>query len=129
MARAGTTAVLLPGAYYVLRETKRPDVAAMRAACCRIAVATDCNPGTSPLASLRLAAHMGCVFFGLTIEEAWLGITRHAAAALGLADETGTLEAGKACDLALWTVDRPEQVLAWIGPAPLHRRVLRGIDA
>lgn len=129
MARAGTVSVLLPGAYYVLRETKTPDVTSMRAAGCRIALATDCNPGTSPLASLRLAAHMGCVFFGLTIEDAWLGITRHAAAALGLGDDTGTIEPGKSCDLAIWNVTRPEQVLAWVGPAPLERRVLRGIDA
>lgn len=129
MARAGSVAVLLPGAYYVLRETKRPDVAAMRASGCAMAVATDCNPGTSPLASLRLAAHMGCVFFGLTIEEVWLGITRHAAAALGLAAETGTIEAGKSCDLAIWNAETPAQVLGWIGPAPLERRVIRGLDA
>lgn len=129
MARAGTAAVLLPGAYYVLRERKAPDVAAMRAAGCRMAVATDCNPGTSPVASLRLAAHMACVFFGLTLEEAWLGITRHAAAALGLEAETGTIEVGKSCDLAIWNIGAPDQVLAWIGPAPLERRVIRGADA
>lgn len=129
MARAGSVAVLLPGAYYVLREAKRPDVAAMRAAGCRMAVATDCNPGTSPIASLRLSAQMACVFFGLSFEEAWLGITRHAADALGLGGECGAIDAGRSCDLAIWSVDSLDQVLAWVGPAPLERRVLKGADA
>lgn len=129
MAKAGTVAVLLPGAYYVLRETRKPPVEAMRRAGCAIAVGTDCNPGTSPILSLRLSAHMACVFFGLTLDEAWLGITRNAATALGIAAETGTIEAGKSCDLAIWDGDDPAAILAWIGSAPLHHRILKGIDA
>lgn len=129
MARANTVAVLLPGAYYVLRETRMPPVDAMRGAGCAIAVGSDCNPGTSPILSLRLSAHMACVFFGLTLDEAWLGITRNAAAALGIAAETGTIEAGKSCDLAIWNADDPATILAWIGPAPLHQRILKGSEA
>lgn len=128
MAAAGTVAVVLPGAYYVLREAKVPPIAAMRREGCAIAVGTDCNPGTSPIMSLRLSAHMACVFFGLTLDEAWLGITLNAARALGIAAETGSIESGKSCDLAIWDVDRLAEVIAWIGPAPLHRRVLQGID-
>ena len=129
MARAGTVAVLLPGAYYVLRETTKPPVAAMRVAGCAIALGSDCNPGTAPIASLLLAAHMGCVFFGLTIEEAWRGITLNAAAALGLAGEVGSLEQGKSCDLAIWNAETPAAIIAWIGPGKLHRRILKGRDA
>ncbi|MCF3946651.1 imidazolonepropionase [Acidiphilium sp. AL] len=129
MASANTIAVLLPGAYYVLRETRMPPVDAMRSTGCAIAIGSDCNPGTSPILSLRLSAHMACVFFGLTLEEAWLGITRNAAMALGVSAETGTIEAGKSCDLAIWDEDDPASVLGWIGPAPLHRRILKGFDA
>lgn len=129
MARAGTVAVVLPGAYYVLREPKAPPVATMRRTGCAIAIATDCNPGTSPIKSLRLCAHMACVFFGLTLDEAWRGITINAAKALGIAHETGSIEIGKSCDLAIWDVENLAQVIAWIGPAPLHRRILKGRDA
>jgi imidazolonepropionase len=126
MGRAGTVAVILPGAFYVLKETRRPPVEALRRHGVPMAVATDLNPGTSPIASPRLCAHMACTFFGLTVPEALLGLTRNAARALGRLDETGTLEAGKWCDLAVWDVAHPAQIIAWIGPAPLHARVWRG---
>ncbi len=126
MGRAGSVAVILPGAFYVLKETRKPPVEAFRRHGVPIAVATDLNPGTSPIASLRLCAHMACTFFGLTVPEALLGMTRNAARALGREAEVGTLEAGKSCDLAIWTVEHLAEVVAWIGPAPLHRRVWRG---
>ena len=126
MGRAGTVAVILPGAFYVLKETRRPPVEAFRRHGVPMAVATDLNPGTSPIMSLRLCAHMACTFFGLTVPEALLGITRHAAQALGRLGEIGSLEPGKWCDLAVWDVDHLAQIVAWIGPAPLHRRVWRG---
>ncbi|HEV2603858.1 MAG TPA: imidazolonepropionase [Microvirga sp.] len=126
MARAGTVAVILPGAFYVLKEKQKPPVEAFRRHGVRMAVATDLNPGTSPIASLRLCAHMACTFFGLTVPEALLGMTRHAARALGRLDEVGSLESGKACDLAIWDVEHLAQIVAWIGPAPLHARVWRG---
>jgi imidazolonepropionase len=126
MAHAGTVAVILPGAFYVLKETQKPPVAAFRRYGVPMAVATDLNPGTSPIASLRLCAHMACTFFGLTVPEVLLGMTRHAARALGRSGEIGTLEAGKWCDLAVWDVEYLSQIVAWIGPAPLHARVWRG---
>src|SRR5215208_5187091 len=127
MGRAGTVAVLLPGAFYVLKEAQKPPVEAFRRHGVAMAVATDLNPGTSPIASLRLCAHMACTFFGLTVPEALLGITREAAKALGRADEVGTLEPGKWCDLAIWNVEHLAEIVAWIGPAPLHARVWRGV--
>ena len=117
--------MILPGAYYVLRETRKPPIAAFRRHGVAMAVATDLNPGTSPIASLRLCAHMACTFFGLTVPEALLGLTRHAAAALGHAD-TGVLAPGRWCDLAIWDVERPAEIIARIGPAPLHARIWRG---
>ncbi|HEY8565878.1 MAG TPA: imidazolonepropionase [Beijerinckiaceae bacterium] len=126
MAAAGTVAVLLPGAFYALRETQRPPVELFRRHGVPMALATDLNPGTSPIASLRLCAHMACTFFGLTVPEALLGMTRHAAKGLGRLDETGTLEPGKSCDLAIWNVERLAEIVAWIGPAPLHARIWRG---
>jgi imidazolonepropionase len=126
MAKSGTVAVILPGAYYVLKETRKPPVESFRRHGVPMAVATDLNPGTSPIASLRLCAHMACTFFGLTVPEAMLGMTRHAAQALGRADEIGTLEPGKQCDLAIWDVEHLAQIVAWIGPAPLHARIWRG---
>jgi imidazolonepropionase len=126
MARSGTVAVILPGAFYVLKETRKPPIEAFRRHGVPMAVATDLNPGTSPIASLRLCAHLACTFFGLTVPEALLGMTRHAARALGRAAEIGTLEAGKSCDLAIWNIERPAEIVAWIGPAPLHARVWRG---
>jgi imidazolonepropionase len=126
MARADTAAVILPGAFYVLKETRKPPIEAFRRHGVPMAVATDLNPGTSPIASLRLCAHMACTFFGLTVPEALLGMTRHAAQALGRLDQIGTLETGKSCDLAIWDVEHLAEIIAWIGPAPLHRRVWRG---
>jgi len=126
MGRAGTVAVILPGAFYVLKETRPPPVEAFRRHGVPMAVATDLNPGTSPIASLRLCAHMACTFFGMTVPEVITGMTRHAATALGRLHEIGSLEVGKWCDLAIWDVDHLAQIVAWIGPAPLHRRVWRG---
>ncbi len=126
MANAGTVAVLLPGAFYFIRETKLPPVDLLRAAGCRIAVATDCNPGSSPLTSLLLAMNMACTLFRLTPEEALAGVTREAARALGLQAEAGALEAGKWCDLAIWDIDRPAELSYRIGFNPLWRRVWRG---
>jgi len=126
MAQAGTVAVLLPGAFYVLKETRKPPVDAFRRHGVAMAIATDLNPGTSPIASLRLCAHMACTFFGLTVPEALLGMTRHAAQALGRAGDVGTLEPGKWCDLAIWDISHLAEIVAWIGSAPLHSRVWRG---
>lgn len=126
MAKAGTVAVLLPGAFYYLRETKLPPIAALRAAGVPIAIATDCNPGTSPLTSLLLTLNMGATLFRLTVEECLAGVTREAARALGLAAETGSLEAGKRCDLAVWDIERPAELVYRMGFNPLHARVWRG---
>jgi len=126
MAAAGTVAVLLPGAFYAIRETKKPDVAALRRHNVPIAVATDCNPGTSPLTSLLLAMNMAATLFGLTVEECLAGTTRQAARALGLLDETGTLEAGKSADIAVWDCALPAELVYWIGFNPLHARMLKG---
>jgi imidazolonepropionase len=126
MAKAGTVAVLLPGAYYVLRETRKPPVAAFRAHGTRMAISTDCNPGTSPVTSLLLTMNMAATLFGFTVGEAVAGATREAARALGRAGEIGTLEAGKWCDLAIWDVDAAAELVYRIGFNPLHRRVFRG---
>jgi imidazolonepropionase len=125
MARAGTVAVLLPGAFYALRETKLPPVAALRAAGAPIAVATDCNPGTSPLTSILLAMNMACTFFRLTPAEALAGVTVHAARALGLAD-CGRIAPGLRADIAAWDVETPAQLAYRIGFNPLHRRWFAG---
>ena len=131
MARAGTVAVLLPGAYYYLRETTMPPIAALRAAGVPMAVATDCNPGTSPLTSLLLALNMACTLWRLTPQEALLGVTAHAARALGLQDEIGTLTVGKRADLALWNIARPADLAYAMGLNPcqavIHGGVLRTI--
>jgi imidazolonepropionase len=124
MAAAGTVPVLLPGAFYFLRERQAPPVAALRAAGARIAIATDCNPGSSPLSSLLLAMNMACTLFGLTPEEALAGVTRNAAAALGLAAEIGTIESGKRAELAVWDVEDPTELSYRIGFNPLHRRIV-----
>ncbi|WP_374526253.1 imidazolonepropionase [Sphingopyxis sp.] len=126
MAEAGTVAMLLPGAYYFLRETKLPPVAALRAAGVPIALATDCNPGTSPLTSILLTMNMAAVQFGLTVDECLLGVTRHAAKALGMQGEAGTLEVGKHCDLAIWDIERPADLVGRIGFNPLHQRIWMG---
>ena len=127
LADAGTVATLLPGAFYFTRETRLPPVAGLRAAGVPMALATDCNPGTSPLTSLLLALNMAATLFRLTVDECLLGVTRHAARALGHLDTVGTLEAGKACDLAIWNVERPEQLVYPIGFNTLEARVFNGV--
>ncbi len=126
MARAGTVAVLLPGAFYFIRETHLPDVATMRAAGTRIAIATDINPGSCPMPSLLLAANMGCTIFRLTVAEALRGITVNAAAALGLKDR-GVLAEGLRCDLALYDIGRPAELCYRIGGISCAGRVVAGI--
>ncbi len=126
MAEADTVAVLLPGAFYTLRETQHPPVSALREAGARIAIATDCNPGTSPLTSMLLTMNMAATLFGLTVEECIAGATREAARALGLHDQIGTLEAGKVADFAIWNVSQPAELVYRIGFNPLHARVFAG---
>jgi imidazolonepropionase len=126
MAAAGTVAVLLPGAFYALRETRLPPVAALRAAGVPMAVATDLNPGTSPMPSLRLAMNMACTLFGLGPDEALRGVTVAAAQALGLAGERGALRPGLVADLLLWPVAGPAELAYWIGPHPRPETWLGG---
>ena len=126
MAANGTVATLLPGAFYFTREERRPPIATLRAANVPIALATDCNPGTSPMASILLAANMGATFFRLTVAECLRGITVNAARALGLQHRTGTLEPGKTADLAIWNVTDPAELVYRIGANPLHTRVFAG---
>ncbi|HEY1836513.1 MAG TPA: imidazolonepropionase [Rhizomicrobium sp.] len=126
MKRAGTVAVLLPGAFYFLRETKRPPVDLLRKHGVPIALATDSNPGTSPLTSLLLAMNMAATFFRLTVAECIAGVTREGARALGLQREIGTLEEGKACDLAIWNIAEPAELVYRMGFNPLHARVWSG---
>ncbi|HEY1144767.1 MAG TPA: imidazolonepropionase [Allosphingosinicella sp.] len=129
MARAGTVAVLLPGAFYALRETKMPPVDLLRRHKVPMAVATDCNPGTSPALSPTLMLNMACTLFRLTPEEALAGMTREGARALGLLDEIGTIAAGKAADLCVWRVNRPAELCYWIGMPGPERRIVAGVDA
>ncbi len=124
LAKAGTVAVLLPVAYYGLRESRTPPITAFRAACTRMAVATDCNPGSAPGASLLVAMSMATRFFGLTPEEVLAGVTCHAAHAVGLAEEVGTLTPGAAADFVVWAVREPEELGYWIGLNPC-RAVIR----
>jgi len=126
MAEAGTVAVILPGAFYFLRETQMPPIALLRRHGVPIALATDANPGSSPLTSPLLVMNMACTLFRLTPEEALAGLTRHAAQALGLGAEIGTLERGKACDLAIWEIERPAELAYRIGFNPLHTRIWNG---
>lgn len=126
MARAGVTAVMLPGAYYFVGSPRPPPVSLLRAAGVPMAIATDCNPGSSPLTSMLLAMSMSATFFGMTIDECLAGATREGARALGLLNEVGTLEAGKRCDLAIWDIERPAELVYRIGFNPLHARVWRG---
>ncbi|MGX5735661.1 imidazolonepropionase [Bosea thiooxidans] len=126
MAKAGTVAVVLPGAFYFLRETVKPPIDLLRKHGVPIAIATDANPGTSPLTSPLMTLNMACTLFRLTPEEALAGLTRNAARALGLDDETGTLEAGKRCDLAIWDIERPAELAYRIGFNPLHARIWNG---
>lgn len=126
MAEAGTVAVLLPGAFYFLRETVLPPIDKLRAAGVAMAVAGDCNPGTSPIASPLTALNMACTLFRMTPEEALAGMTREAARALGMFDDLGTLESGKACDLALWRITTPAELSYWLGADLLVARVFAG---
>ncbi|MFN8650966.1 MAG: imidazolonepropionase [Gemmatimonadales bacterium] len=126
MAAAGTVAVLLPGAFYFIREKQRPPVDLLRRYRVPMAVATDCNPGSSPLTSLLLAMNMAATQFRFTVDECLLGVTREAARALGRVHEVGTLEAGKRCDLAIWDIERPSELVYRIGFNPLHERVYEG---
>lgn len=125
MAHAGTVAVLLPGAFYALRETRLPPIARLRERGVAMAVATDCNPGTSPLLSLRLAAGMACTLFRLTPEEALRGVTVNAAKALGFADR-GTLALGQRADVAVWHVRQPAELCYWIGGNQALRQLFVG---
>jgi imidazolonepropionase len=126
MANAGTVATLLPGAYFFMREARLPPISALRAAGVPIALATDCNPGTSPLTSLLLAMNMGATLFRLTVAECLIGVTRNAARALGLHHRIGTIEAGKLCDLAIWNIERPAELVYRMGYNPLHARIWSG---
>jgi imidazolonepropionase len=126
MAQAGTVAVVLPGAFYFIRETLKPPVDKFRAHGVPMALATDCNPGTSPLTSLLLAMNMGATLFRMTVTECIAGATREGARALGVLADTGTLEAGKRCDLAIWDIERPAELVYRMGFNPLHSRVWVG---
>jgi imidazolonepropionase len=128
MAAAGTVAVLLPGAFYFLRETKLPPIAALRAAAVPLAVASDHNPGSSPTLSLLLMLHMACTLFRLTPEEALRGVTANAARALGLAHSHGTLAAGKQADFVVWDLEHPNELAYWFGSNPCARVVRSGIQ-
>ena len=129
MAASGTVAVLLPGAYYTLNETKMPPINALRKAGVPMALATDMNPGTSPMRSLLLAMNMGATIFRMTPEEALLATTANAAKALGLDGEIGTLEVGKRADIAVWNVDSPGELTYWLGGNPLAFSLFEGVPA
>lgn len=126
MAEAGTVAVLLPGAFYYLREKTLPPIELLRRYRVPMALATDCNPGTSPLTSLRLVLNMACVLFGLTPEEALLGVTQYAAQALGKKDLYGSLIPGRIADLAIWDISHPRDLVYAIGSNPLVQVVKAG---
>ena len=126
LAKAGAVAVLLPGAFYFIRERQVPPVALFRKHGVPIAVATDCNPGTSPLTSILVTMNMVATLFRMTVEETIAGVTREAARALGRLDEVGTLETGKSCDLAIWDIERPAELVYRIGFNPLNARIWRG---
>ncbi len=128
MAKAGTVAVMLPGAYYFLRDTKAPPIALLRKHGVPMAVATDCNPGTSPGTHLPLMMNMACTLFRMTPVEALLGVTRVAAKALGLSSSRGTITLGKRADLCLWDVDHPAELSYAIGSSPLRARIHHGVQ-
>jgi imidazolonepropionase len=129
MAAAQMVAVLLPGAFYALRESVKPPVDLLRAHKVPMAVATDCNPGTSPVLSATLMLSMACTLFGLTPEEALAGMTVNAARALGLAKETGTVTVGKSADLCIWEIGRPAELAYWVGHPGPARRIVAGEDS
>jgi imidazolonepropionase len=126
MAKAGTVAVLLPGAFYFMRDTRQPPIALFRQYGVPMAVSTDSNPGTSPLTSILMAMNLAATLFRLSVDECIAGVTREAARALGMSDEIGTLEAGKSADLAIWEIERPAELVYRMGFNPLHARVWRG---
>jgi imidazolonepropionase len=126
MRDAGTVATVLPGAFYFMRETVKPPIEALRAEGVAMAIATDCNPGTSPLTSILMAMNMAATLFRMTVDECLAGVTINAAKALGLSHEIGTLEAGKACDLAIWNCEHPADLVYFMGFSPLHSRVFQG---
>jgi imidazolonepropionase len=126
LAEAGTVAVLLPGAFYFVRETLKPPVEKMRQHGVHIALASDSNPGSCPLTSLLLTMNMAATLFRLTVDECLAGVTREAARAVGRLESVGTLEAGKSCDLAIWDIERPAELVYRMGFNPLHARVWRG---
>lgn len=126
LTKANTVAVVLPGAYYTLRETQAPPIALFRKHGTHLALATDSNPGTSPLTSLLLTMNMGATLFRMTVDECLLGVTREGARALGKLKEIGTLEAGKACDLAIWDIEHPAELVYRVGFNPLRARVWHG---
>ena len=126
MATSGCVAVLLPGAFYTIHETQLPPLEHLRAHNVSIALGTDCNPGSSPLASLLLTMNMACTLFKMTPEEALAGVTRNAAKALALQD-CGTLEAGKRADLSVWEVEHPSELAYRIGFNPLYKRIFGGL--
>ena len=129
MAESDTVAVLLPGAFYFLRETQLPPMDALRKHKVKIAIASDLNPGTSPALSLRLMLNMACTCFRMTPEEALAGATIHAAQALGMADTHGSLEVGKVADFVAWHIDRPADLAYWLG-GDLDKRVVRhGVES
>lgn len=128
IAKSGAVAVLLPGAFYFLREKKLPPIDLLRQNKVPIAIATDCNPGTSPVTSLLLMLNMACTVFQLTPSEALLGVTHHAAKALGMSETHGTLEVGKMADFALWDVGHPDELAYFIGDNPLQQRVWEGLS-
>jgi imidazolonepropionase len=129
MAEAGTVAVLLPGAFYALQEKRKPPIDLLRGYGVPMAVATDCNPGTSPLLNPTLAINMACTLFGLTPEEALAGMTINAARALGLEGEIGTIAPRRAADLAVWRIESPVELAYWIGHPGPERRIFGGVDA
>lgn len=126
MAKAGTVAVMLPGAFYFMRDTRQPPIALFRQYGVPMAVSTDSNPGTSPLTSILMAMNLAATLFRMSVEECIAGVTREAARALGLAGEIGTLEAGKSADLAIWNIERPAELVYRMGFNPLHARIWRG---
>jgi imidazolonepropionase len=127
LATAGVVAVLLPGAFYFLRESKRPPIDLFRKHLVPIAVATDSNPGSSPVSSLLLMLNMACTLFALTPEEAFMGVTRNAARALGMSDAIGTLEVGKKADFVIWDIDHPAELAYRFGFNPCHQVIKDGL--
>ena len=126
MAVAGTIAVLLPGAFYYLKETQKPPIDLFKKHGVPMALATDCNPGSSPITSPLLILNMACTLFGFTPEEALAGMTREGAKALGMSSEIGTLEIGKSADMAIWDIEHPSELSYWLGHDGSPDRVLKG---